>query len=91
MFFVVAYDIPDDKRRTKLHAELKNFGRPVQYSVFECILNRKEFEKMRKAVLRIIDKRKDKVRYYPLDNESVKKIITDGRGRVTSYPDVIVV
>ncbi|MFQ5456408.1 MAG: CRISPR-associated endonuclease Cas2, partial [Nitrospirota bacterium] len=88
---VVAYDIPDDKRRTKLHAELKNFGRPVQYSVFECILNRKEFEKMRKAVLRIIDKRKDKVRYYPLDNEAVKKILTDGRGKVTADPDVIVV
>lgn len=37
-FMVVAYDVPSDKRRTRLHKQLKNYGDPVQYSVFECNL-----------------------------------------------------
>jgi CRISPR-associated protein Cas2 len=46
MFVVVAYDISDDPRRTKLHNTLKNFGTPVQYSVFECILAKGGWKKM---------------------------------------------
>ncbi|HIP96765.1 MAG TPA: CRISPR-associated endonuclease Cas2, partial [Anaerolineae bacterium] len=41
MFVVVAYDISNDRRRTKLHDTLLNFGTPVQYSVFECIVDQK--------------------------------------------------
>jgi len=38
-FIVLAYDIPDDRRRTKLFKTLKRFGFPVQESVFEFHLN----------------------------------------------------
>ena len=38
MYFVVSYDISDDKRRTKIHNTLKSYGQRVQYSVFECDL-----------------------------------------------------
>lgn len=34
--YVIVYDISNNKRRTKLHTALKNYGSPVQYSVFEC-------------------------------------------------------
>jgi len=36
---VVSYDIVDDKRRTKLAKKLCDFGKRVQYSVFECDLD----------------------------------------------------
>ncbi len=63
-FTLVVYDIPDDKRRTKLHKRLLDFGTPVQYSVFECPVGAAELKKMQKAILRIISKRADHVRIY---------------------------
>ncbi|MEM2889797.1 MAG: CRISPR-associated endonuclease Cas2 [Candidatus Hadarchaeum sp.] len=38
---LVVYDISNDKRRTKLHNVLLDYGTPVQYSVFECHLDEK--------------------------------------------------
>ena len=46
MFYVVAYDMPDTKRRTKLFKAMKGFGRHTQFSVFECELNQKGVERM---------------------------------------------
>src|ERR1700745_1054007 len=42
MLYVVSYDIPDDRRRTRVHSALTGFGTWVQYSVFECFLDRKQ-------------------------------------------------
>lgn len=41
MFYLVSYDIPETRRRTKLAKILEDFGDRVQYSVFECILDEK--------------------------------------------------
>ena len=82
-FILIVYDISNDKRRTKLHDVLLNFGAPVQYSVFECLLSIDEEEKMRKAVYRVIRPRVDAVRFYYLCLECLKKT------RVTSGPEVL--
>src|SRR5574341_137357 len=64
-FVVVAYDISDDKRRTALHKKLKAFGLAVQYSVFECLLNRDQIQQMKKTIQESIKtKAGDRVRYY---------------------------
>jgi CRISPR-associated protein Cas2 len=65
-FVLVVYDISKDKRRTKLHNALCNYGTPVQYSVFECYLEPKQLEKMKQAVMRVIRPRADRVRFYYL-------------------------
>lgn len=39
MFLVVAYDIGDDGRRSRLARELENWGQRTQYSIFECDLS----------------------------------------------------
>lgn len=36
--YVVCYDIPADKLRTKIAERLEDFGSRIQYSVFECWL-----------------------------------------------------
>ncbi|MBR8835369.1 MAG: CRISPR-associated endonuclease Cas2 [Stigonema ocellatum SAG 48.90 = DSM 106950] len=36
--YVVAYDVPCDKRRKKISDLLEGYGQRVQYSVFECLL-----------------------------------------------------
>ena len=43
-FVLVCYDIPDDRRRTKVMQTLLDFGRRVQYSVFECDLKAKDLD-----------------------------------------------
>ena len=91
MFVVVAYDISDDKRRTKLHNTLKNFGAPVQYSVFECILGKEGLEKLKAAVDRVIKEDKDLVRYYYICNACKKKIETTAGAKVTRERLTIVV
>jgi CRISPR-associated protein Cas2 len=77
-FILVVYDISDDKRRTKLHNALLNFGTPVQYSVFECLLDKAAEKKMRAAVKRVIRPKKDNVRFYPLCASCLKAVTTSG-------------
>ncbi|MBV9707207.1 MAG: CRISPR-associated endonuclease Cas2, partial [Chloroflexi bacterium] len=45
--YVIAYDIPDDKRRTKIHKLLLGFGVWTQFSLFECFLTRKDLVLLR--------------------------------------------
>lgn len=66
MRYVVCYDIPETKRRTKLRKNLLRFGNPKQFSVFECDLSPRELERMKKAIREIIKAEKDNVRIYPL-------------------------
>lgn len=66
MFILVAYDSTDDQRRTRLHRTLKNFGVPVQYSVFECQLRAADFIRLKIAVEKIVEPGSDAVRYYRL-------------------------
>lgn len=82
-FLLVVYDISSDKRRTKLHDLLLDYGTPVQYSVFECLLDAKSEQKMWKAVRRVIRPRTDAVRVYTLCAECLAKT------RVTSGPEVL--
>lgn len=74
MFVVVSYDIPEDKRRTKVMKILKDFGQHVQYSVFECDVREQVYARMRKLLERHIVADVDSVRFYFLDEDTVKKI-----------------
>ncbi|MGI6496948.1 MAG: CRISPR-associated endonuclease Cas2 [Kiritimatiellia bacterium] len=38
-FYLVSYDIPDDKRRARVFKLMRGWGERVQYSVFCCQLN----------------------------------------------------
>ena len=46
MLYVISYDIQSDKLRSKVAKELENYGRRVQYSVFECRLPKKKFQEL---------------------------------------------
>ena len=91
-FILVVYDISDDKRRTKLHNRLLDYGTPVQYSVFECLLDEKGEERMRKAVRRAIRPRLDQVRFYYLCASCLARtVVTSGREVLGEPPAAIVV
>lgn len=76
--YVVAYDIPDDKRRTKIHKILKGFGQWTEFSLFECFLTKKELLQMRIKLDKYLDPRKDKVRIYLICDACLTRIETIG-------------
>ena len=91
-FVLVVYDISNDRRRTKLHNTLLNYGTPVQYSVFECLLDAEGLARMKRATARVIKPRVDRVRYYYLCAECVGKTeVTSGVEVLREEPGAIVV
>ncbi|HWP47364.1 MAG TPA: CRISPR-associated endonuclease Cas2 [Candidatus Limnocylindrales bacterium] len=65
MFIIVSYDVRENKRRTQIHKVLKSYGEWVQYSVFECQLEKKDYLRLRDRLDRLIDKEKgDNIRFY---------------------------
>ena len=85
-FILIAYDISNDKRRTKLHNKLLDYGTPVQYSVFECLLDEKAEKEIRQAVKQIIRPRKDHVRFYYLCASCLQKVETTGKREILGDP-----
>jgi CRISPR-associated protein Cas2 len=64
MHVVVAYDISDDKRRTRIHKVLKSYGQWMQFSLFECVLTETQYAKLRARLAKIIKPDQDSVRFY---------------------------
>jgi len=50
MFYVISYDVSDDKKRRKLAKYLESYGVRVQYSVFETELNDTQVSKMIRGI-----------------------------------------
>jgi CRISPR-associated protein Cas2 len=66
MYVVISYDVPEDKRRTKIHKMLKSYGQWMQYSVFECELTDTQYAKLRSRLAKVINPDKDSIRFYSL-------------------------
>ena len=79
--YIIAYDIPDDKRRTKIHKVLCGYGVWTQYSLFECWLNRRQILELRVKLARHIHEQRDSVRFYALCGSCQPKVITVGSER----------
>jgi len=91
MLYIVSYDIVKDKQRTKLAKQLCNFGTRVQFSVFECALNKDQYNEMIKKILKLIDKKKDSVRIYQLCQNCEAGIVSYGIKKGWEEKDVIVI
>ena len=91
MFYLVSYDIPDDKRRVRIAKTLKDFGDRVQYSVFECNLNQELLDLMVDRVEKIVDPEADSVRIYTLCAACNRIIKIIGTGEVTADQEVYIV
>src|SRR6266699_1736094 len=76
--YVIDYDIPDDKRRTKVHKLLLSFGKWTQYSLFECFLTKKELVLLRSKLAEHLEAARDSVRFYPLCASCLDKVETVG-------------
>ena len=80
MLYVVSYDVPDDRRRARIHSALTSFGTWVQYSVFECFLDRRQRLLLEARLLKEIHQQEDTVRIYDLCGTCVSKVEVLGQG-----------
>ncbi len=80
MLYVVSYDIPDDRRRTRIHSALTGYGTWVQFSVFECFLDRKQRAKLEARLHKEIHHKEDTIRIYCMCVTCHEKIEVLGRG-----------
>jgi CRISPR-associated protein Cas2 len=90
MLIVVSYDVPDDRRRTKLAHNLKDFGVRVQYSVFECLLEPAQVDVLHGQIGKLIDPAEDRVRIYRFCADCGARTEILGLGKVTEDPEVYV-
>jgi len=89
MFFVISYDIKDNKKRYKVCNILKDYGNRVQYSVFECELDKKLYDEMIKRILPYIDE-EDSLRIYYLCKDCKAKIIYYGTNKIINDNDIFI-
>ena len=88
MLILVTYDVntEDEKGKARLRKVAKqcvNYGRRVQNSVFECILNEAQYVLLKHQLCEMIDAGKDSLRFYNLGNKYQNK--TEHFGAKASY------
>ena len=89
MYYIITYDIPDDRRRSRLAKALLDFGDRVQFSVFEARLNNKLYSSMMERVATIINGEEDNVRVYPICQQCDPSVTLLGDGpAMEKTPDV---
>ena len=92
LFYVVAYDIPDDKRRKKVSDLLEGYGKRVQYSVFECVLTQSKYDELCLRLKKQVKLKEDSVRFYPLSRHTLGQVETWGVGPdMTQAPRSVVI
>ena len=73
MKYLITYDIENNKRRKKVSDELEAYGYRVNFSVFECELNKTKMKNLVKKLEELIDKKKDSLRFYHVCENCVPK------------------
>lgn len=87
--FVIAYDISDDRRRTRVFKLLSGYGQWTQYSLFECWLTKQHLIELRAKLKRLMETG-DSVRFYPLCQSCVTRVETEGSPRPQEPVTIIV-
>lgn len=73
-FHLICYDIRDDKRWRKCHKLLKSYGKPIQYSVFQCYLSQTQMAKLRWE-LSVVLAEEDSLLIAPIPDADVNRIV----------------
>ena len=89
-YVVISYDISDDGTRSKVANVLADYGKRVQYSVFECRVDTKTLEKII-TMLKPFAEGNDSIRVYQICETCLKKAVLLGRGEFTEAPEFYVV
>ncbi len=70
LLYVVVYDVSCNRRRKKVADVLEGYGRRVQFSVFECCLEAKKYQELKRKLGRYVKLPEDSVRFYPMSSHT---------------------
>lgn len=91
MFYIIAYDIADPKRLYRVAKIMKDYGKRVQKSVFECNLQKEQIQRLICRIVSVINDVEDSVRIYKICETCKHNIEILGEGEVTVEADVYIV
>ena len=91
MLTLVSYDVVSDARRDRVANALLDFGRRVQFSVFECHLDDGEMATLRARLAALIDSATASVRYYRVCAQCARDVAVEGLGRYEGARGTIIV
>ena len=93
---LITYDVNTEtaagkKRLRKVAKQCVNYGRRVQNSVFECILDQAQAVALKAALAELIDEEVDSLRFYYLGNKYQTKVEHVGveRGIAVDQPLIL--
>lgn len=96
MLVLITYDVNTEtasgkKRLRKVAKQCENYGRRVQNSVFECILDQAQSVMLKQSLRDIIDENVDSLRFYYLGNKYQTKVEHIGveRGIAVDQPLIL--
>jgi CRISPR-associated protein Cas2 len=76
MYFIITYDIADEKRLNKVRKILRKYFNWVQNSVFEGEITASKLEKCIFELKKVIDEKEDSIYFYEVENyKGLKKTI----------------
>jgi CRISPR-associated protein Cas2 len=95
MFLLVCYDVEttttEGRRRLRRVAKTcESYGQRAQKSVFECRMEPALFLEFESKLVRIIDKTRDNLRIYFIDDDSIKKVKQFGESKLIDFEEPIV-
>jgi len=90
-FWLVCYDVRDNKRRTKLAKLMEQRCQRVQYSVFECPLDEETLAGlMENRWVKVLNLSEDSLRAYPLTRTAKKQAKIYGSPPLYEPPDYLI-
>ena len=96
MLVLITYDVNTEtaegkKRLRKVEKQCVNYGRRVQNSVFECILDNAQYVTLKAILTDIIDEEVDSLRFYYLGNKYHTKIEHIGIDRGIAADQILII
>ena len=96
MMVLITYDVntEDAAGRTRLRKISKacvNYGQRVQNSVFECVLDAAQCHQLQHTLLKLMDEKRDSLRFYYLGNKYQTKIEHFGAKQTYEAEGVLIV
>lgn len=73
MIYLVCFDVSDDRQRRKVVKVLEEFGRRIQFSVFELEMNPADYLNLKTSLKKLQLDRDDKCFIFPIDDKCINR------------------